>query len=159
MGNGIGRSSLCCSSLRWLLVPGNGNISERQTKKQQWRLQSPFQISVFSWEFYQPHSCTNFSSITMLDCIFPCHTKKGFLTRQQHKNFQITNFSAVLTRQVIPNVQTNHSERILNTSPICCTGLCFSTRTTMTSVLKLEEKSFFESTSALKWELEWQRII
>lgn len=28
-GNGTGRSSLCCSSLRWRLAPGNGNISER----------------------------------------------------------------------------------------------------------------------------------
>ena len=30
MGNGSGRSSLCCSSPRWRLPPGSGNISERK---------------------------------------------------------------------------------------------------------------------------------
>ena len=29
-GNGIGRSSLCCSSPRWRLPPGSGNISARE---------------------------------------------------------------------------------------------------------------------------------
>lgn len=29
-GNGSGRSSLCCSSPRWRLPPGSGNISERE---------------------------------------------------------------------------------------------------------------------------------
>ena len=29
-GNGIGRSSLCCSSPRWRPPPGSGNISERK---------------------------------------------------------------------------------------------------------------------------------
>lgn len=29
-GNGSGRSSLCCSSPRWRLPPGSGNISERK---------------------------------------------------------------------------------------------------------------------------------
>lgn len=29
-GNGIGRSSLCCSSPRWHLPPGSGNISARE---------------------------------------------------------------------------------------------------------------------------------
>ena len=29
-GNGIGRSSLCCSSPRWRQPPGSGNISERK---------------------------------------------------------------------------------------------------------------------------------
>lgn len=35
---------------------------------------------------------------------------KGPLNRQQYKLFQTVNFSGVLTRQEIPNLQTNHKE-------------------------------------------------
>lgn len=113
MGNGIGRSSLCCSSLRWLPVPGNGNISERETKNSNEDCSHLSEYLYFPGNFINHIPAQIFWQI-ILNSIFPHHTNKGLSKRWQDKLFQTTNFSAVLTRQEIQ--MPSHSERTWNTS-------------------------------------------